>query len=47
MVITNGGSSGNIRWNHANGNIVDGSQGSTSGSTGANDDIIRICYGFR
>ena len=36
----NGGSSGNIRWNHANGNIVDGSQGSTSGSTYANDDIL-------
>ena len=36
----NGGSSGNIRWNHANGNIVDGSQGSTSGSTYTDDDIL-------
>ena len=36
----NGGSSGNIRWNHANGNIVDGSQGTTSASTYANDDIL-------
>ena len=36
----NGGSAGNIRWNHANGNIVDGSQGTTSASSYANDDIL-------
>jgi len=36
----NGGSAGNIRWNHSNGNIVNGSAGSTSGSTYANDDIL-------
>jgi len=36
----NGGSAGNIRWNHSNGNIVNGSASTTSGSTYANDDIL-------
>jgi len=36
----NGGSAGNIRWNHANGNIGNGSQGDTSASSYANDDIL-------
>ena len=36
----NGGSSGNIRWNSSNGNIVNGSQGSTSGSSYTTNDII-------
>ena len=36
----NGGSAGNIRWNHSNGNIVNGSTSTTSGSTYTDDDIL-------
>ena len=36
----NGGSSGNIRWNHSSGAVVNGSAGSTAGATYTDNDIL-------